>query len=188
MHLIIGLGNPGKKYESTWHNLGWLTVENFRQLADLPQLKKSAKFQAEIASGEINGEKIILAKPLTYMNNSGVSVAKLAQFYKLKPENIIVIHDDKDLVLGNLRLSRDSSAGGHNGVKSIIEHLGSQKFNRVRLGVKTPLLDKMDTADYVLAGWNKTQGKVVSQQTKKAAEATLSIITDGLAKAMNRYN
>ncbi|MFA5124547.1 MAG: aminoacyl-tRNA hydrolase [Patescibacteria group bacterium] len=188
MYLIMGLGNPGKKYESTWHNLGWLTVENFRQLTDLPQFKKSAKFQAEISAGEVNGEKIIVAKPLTYMNNSGISIGALAKFYKIKTENIIIVHDDKDLSLGRLRLSQDSSAGGHNGVKSIIEHLNSQKFLRVRLGVKTPLLDKVSTADYVLMKWNKNEMMAIKEQTKKAAEATLAIITDGLAKAMNQYN
>ncbi|MFA6228198.1 MAG: aminoacyl-tRNA hydrolase [Patescibacteria group bacterium] len=188
MKLIVGLGNPGKKYESTWHNLGWLAVENFRQLTDLPKLKKSTKFQAEISAGEINGEKAVLARPLTYMNNSGISVSALAKFYKIKIEDIIVIHDDKDLALGRLRLSQDSSAGGHNGVKSIIERLGGQKFLRVRLGVKTPLLDRVSTADYVLMKWAKDEKTAVKEQTKKAATATLSILTDGLTKAMNQYN
>ena len=188
MYLIAGFGNPGKKYEQTWHNLGWLAVENFRQLAVLPKMKKSAKFLAEISSGAINGEKVIAARPLTYMNNSGASVAKLAKFYKIKNENIIIIHDDKDLALGKLRLSHDSSAGGHNGVKSIIEHLASQKFSRVRLGVKTPLLDKIPTADYVLMKWSGSEKAIVKEQTKKAAAAALDIIIDGLPRAMNRHN
>jgi PTH1 family peptidyl-tRNA hydrolase len=188
MKLIIGLGNPGKKYEHTWHNLGFLAVENFRQLSDLPKFKKSAKFQAEVSNGDFNGEKIILARPQTFMNNSGQSVVALTHYYKLQPKDIIVIHDDLDLPLERIRLGWNSSAGGHNGIKSIIELLGTQAFFRIKLGIATELLKKIAPADYVLTSWNKDEKTLVERQIKNAAEATRNILESGLEKSMAKWN
>lgn len=188
MKLIIGLGNPGKKYESTWHNLGFLAIDQLLAQHDLGQLKKSWRFKAEILKAEIYGASVLLAKPQTFMNNSGQAAAAIAKYHKIKNEDVIVIHDDLDLPLGKIRLSHDSSAGGHNGIKSIIEHLGNQKFIRVRIGIKTERLSQMEAADYVLLGWNKKDTAIIEEQTKKAASAAVSIIGEGLAKAMNEWN
>jgi PTH1 family peptidyl-tRNA hydrolase len=191
MKLIVGLGNPGKKYERTWHNLGWLTLEALAEFCETGKFKKSAKFQAEVTEITINGEKIILAKPQTFMNLSGESVATIASFYKIKPQDVIVIHDDIDLALGRIKISQDSASGGHNGIKSIIEKLGTKDFIRVKVGVKSLDEDKlknMDTADYVLSGWNRNEKPIVTEQIKKAGEAALAIIESGIESAMNQYN
>jgi len=188
MKLIVGLGNPGKKYDRTWHNLGFSAVEDLRRILDLPAFKKSIKFKAEVSVGMIGQEKILLAKPLTFMNNSGDSVSALASFYKIKPADIIVIHDDLDLPLGKIRLAADSSAGGHNGLKSIIEKLGTKNFSRVKIGIKTPSLEKIEAADYVLTAPVKGEETQVKEQIKKAAEAARDILAIGLTKSMNKWN
>jgi len=188
MKLIIGLGNPGKKYESTWHNLGFLIIDQLLISHDLGKLKRSWRFKAELLKAEFYGEGVIFVKPQTFMNNSGQVVAAIAKFYKITPQDIIVIHDDLDLPLGKIRISHDSSAGGHNGVKSIIEKLGSQNFIQLKIGIRSELLEQMDSADYVLMRWQKNESKTVLGQIKKAAEATTDIINLGLKKAMNRWN
>lgn len=188
MKLIVGLGNPGKKYEHSWHNFGFAALEEAREIFGLPPLKKSARFRAELSEGLFEGEKIILAKPLTYMNNSGESVKALAGFYKIKPAEIIVIHDDLDLPLSKIRLAKDSSAGGHNGVKSIIEQLATKDFLRIKIGVKTNLLEKIPAEDYVLAAPDKTERPAAKKQIKNAAEAAKDIVELGLEKAMNKWN
>lgn len=188
MKLIIGLGNPGKKYAGTWHNLGFSAVEELREVLDLPAFKKSAKFQADVSDGAYGQEKIILAEPLTYMNNSGNSVKAMANFYKIKPTDIVVIHDDIDLPLGKIRLATNSSAGGHNGVKSIIERLGTKNFNRVKIGIKTERLNKVDAADYVLEKIPSANRKTANEAIKKAVSALETAIVMGYERAMNEYN
>ncbi|MFA5020788.1 MAG: aminoacyl-tRNA hydrolase [Patescibacteria group bacterium] len=188
MKLIVGLGNPGKKYDRSWHNLGFSAAEELRRILDLPAFKKSIKFKAEVSAGSDGQEKLILAKPLTFMNNSGDSVSALASFYKIKPADIIIIHDDLDLPLGKIRLAADSSAGGHNGLKSIIEKLGTKNFNRVKIGIKTPGLEKIEAADYVLTTPIKSDRIQVKEQIKKAAEAARDLLAIGLAKSMNKWN
>lgn len=191
MKLIIGLGNPGKKYERTWHNLGWLALDALADFCETPKFKKSAKFQAEITEIAINGEKIILAKPQTFMNLSGDSVSIIAKFHKIKPQDIIIIHDDIDLSLGRLRISQNSASGGHNGIKSIIEKLGTKDFIRIRIGCKSlddNKLKNIETADYVLTNWSQQEKTLVEEQTKKAGEAALAIIEFGRELATNQYN
>jgi len=188
MKLIVGLGNPGKKYGGTWHNLGFAAIDEIRADFNLPILRKSARFQAFVSEGSFEKEKVILAQPLTYMNNSGESAKALASFYKIKPADIIVIHDDIDLPLGKIRLAKDSSAGGHNGIKSIIEQLGTKNFSRIKIGIKTAELEKMEAADYVLTAWDKGEKKTVLGQLKNAAEAAKDILESGLEKAMNKWN
>lgn len=188
MKLIVGLGNPGNKYSETWHNLGFSAVDELRELLDLRMFKKSTKFQADISEGTYGEEKIILAKPLTFMNNSGDCVQAISSFYKIKPTDLIVIHDDIDLALGKMRLAIDSSAGGHNGIKSIIEKLGSKNFNRIKIGIKTAQLELMDAADYVLIKPAKEDRYQAKEQITNAAEASKDILDMGLSSAMNKWN
>jgi len=188
MKLIIGLGNPGKKYEQTWHNLGFEAVEKIRKSLAWPEFKKSVKFKAVITKGELNGETIILTQPQAFMNNSGLSAAALANYFKIKPADIIVIHDDLDLPLGKIRLTTNSSAGGHNGLKSIIEKLGTKNFLRAKIGIRSEALNKIDPADFVLMGWNKKDQKTVAEITGQAVQAVQDILGLGLTKAMNKWN
>jgi peptidyl-tRNA hydrolase, PTH1 family len=187
MKLVVGLGNPGKQHNNTWHNIGFMTIDVLADILNAPKAKKSTKLKAEVM--EIAGdEKIILAKPLTFMNLSGVSVAALAKFYKIKTKDTIIIQDDLDLPLGKIRLAYNSSAGGHNGIKSIIEHLKTQEFCRVKIGIGTEKLKLMDPADYVLGTIAGDQEKIIKTQVEKSAEAVLEAIKTSPTRAMNQYN
>lgn len=146
MKLIVGLGNIGKEYDETRHNAGFMTIDHFAEKHGFEFNKQ--KFDALIADGGVNGEKVILAKPTTYMNESGRSVRQIVDFYKLDPEDVLVVHDDMDLPTGRLRLRQKGSAGGHNGIKSIIAHLGTEKFKRLRIGIDHP--EKQKVVDWVL--------------------------------------
>ena len=166
MYLIVGLGNPEKELATTRHNTGFLVIDKL--LADSEaDTKFDKKANAEVAKANIDKKRVLLAKPLTYMNNSGTAVQTLLKFYKLKPENLIVIHDDKDIPLGETRVQSDRGPAGHNGVKSIIEHLGTQNFMRIRVGVAPDNQDKIkDTANFVLGKF--TAGEI--KKLKKVAE------------------
>lgn len=179
--LIVGLGNPGKKYEDTWHNLGFSVLDKLAE----EKFRKSVKFQAETAE-KTGKEKIILAKPLAFMNNSGVAVKTLMKFHRIAPSDLIVIHDDLDLPLGKIRIVSDSSAGGHNGVSSIIKSLGTKKFTRVKIGIKTDKLEKTDPADYVLEKTGKK--KILSEVADKAIQAIEIILENSVESAMNKFN
>ena len=170
MKLIIGLGNPGKEYERTRHNTGFLVVDKIATDLSLV-FKLDKKMKAEVAKNT----KIILAKPQTFMNESGVAIRALVDFYKIKPANIIVIHDDKDIPLGEFRDQTDRSAAGHNGVKSIIEHLGTQNFRRIRIGVATPEMKKYDDqADFVLGKFSKEEFIILNKTLSEVATKLLS--------------
>ncbi len=166
MKLIVGLGNPGKEYLCTRHNVGFMIVDQLATSYKL-QATSSAKHKAEIFKGEIDGKRAILAKPLTYMNESGVAVQALLNFYKLTPNDLIVIHDDKDIPLGETRVQRDRGAAGHNGVVSIIEHVGTKNFTRIRVGIApspangTEAAPIDNTADFVLGKLSKTEQTVL---------------------------
>lgn len=136
MKLIIGLGNPGKQYENTRHNAGFVVLDEVAKLLSFSEFKLEKKFNAEICEGAVNGEKIILAKPQTFMNLSGQSVQSIMQFFKIPIEDLKVIHDDLDIELGKFKISTDSSSAGHNGVTSIFETLGTQKITRIRVGIE----------------------------------------------------
>ncbi|EKE19725.1 MAG: Peptidyl-tRNA hydrolase, partial [uncultured bacterium] len=136
MKLIIGLGNPGKQYENTRHNAGFIVLDEITGSFSFPEFESNKKFNAQISEGTIGNEKIILAKPETFMNLSGKSVQAIMQFFKIPIENLIVIHDDLDIELGAFKISTDSSAAGHNGVTSIFETLGTQKITRIRVGIE----------------------------------------------------
>jgi len=155
MKLIIGLGNPDKKYQNTRHNIGFIMLDYFfdewLKAEGFTPWNENRKFQAMISEGKLNGEKIILAKPLSYMNNSGESAQTLTSFYKIEPRDLIVIHDEIDLIFGNYKIQADKSSAGHKGIESIIEKLGTQAFTRVRVGIgKADKQKQGDTAGFVL--------------------------------------
>ncbi|HRY82302.1 MAG TPA: aminoacyl-tRNA hydrolase [Candidatus Moranbacteria bacterium] len=135
MKIIIGLGNPEKKYENTRHNTGFLMLDKIKEKWNFPEFEFNKKFDAEISKGEINNKEILLVKPQTFMNLSGTAVKSILDFYKLTPEDIVVIHDDIDIALGKYKIATDSSSAGHNGVQNIIDQLGTQKFKRIRVGI-----------------------------------------------------
>lgn len=185
MKIIAGLGNPGAKYAGTRHNVGFSVID---ELAERHKIGMSAgKHKAIMGKGIIDGEKVILAMPQTYMNLSGESVRALMDFYKCTPEDLIVVYDDIDLDVGKLRIREKGSAGGHNGMKNIILHTGSQEFVRIRVGVgKKP--DRMDLADYVLSRFDKDELPFMRESCTKACEAVETILSDGAVAAMNRFN
>lgn len=185
MKIIIGLGNPTAKYSGTRHNIGFAVIDEISKQHNIDVSTK--KHKALIGKGVISGEKVILVKPLTYMNLSGESVREIVDYYKCTNEDIIVIYDDVSLAVGKLRLRPKGSAGGHNGIKSIIAHLGTDVFKRIRVGVgEKP--NKMDLADYVLGRFVKEELPYMNDSTKNACEAISVIIEDGIDQAMNKFN
>lgn len=185
MYIIAGLGNPGPKYENTRHNVGFEAVD---VLADKLGIEiRERKHRAFCGKGIFQGEKVLILKPQTFMNLSGESIRDAADFYKAEPAHIIVVYDDVSLDAGQLRIRAKGSAGGHNGMKSIIAHLGSQEFPRVKIGVgQKP--DQMDLADYVLGRFSKGDREVMYDAVNDAAEGIKMIIAQGLDAAMNCYN
>lgn len=190
MKLIIGLGNPGKKYQTTWHNAGFSVLDLWleKNKAEFSKFKPSAKFEAELALSDEVVEKIILAKPQTFMNNSGQAVAALAKFYKLDSNDIWVIHDDIDLPLGKIRISQNSSSAGHNGIKSIIEKLNTQNFTRFRIGIQPNYELRMPTEKFVLQKIDKQSKVVIDQVNQKVTNALDMALDSGVTEAMNQFN
>lgn len=188
MKLVIGLGNPGKDYERTWHNAGFLALEKLADELAAGKFKLEKKFQAEVAAGKLGREKVVLAKPQTFMNESGRAVAAMLKFYKLSVSDLLVIHDDIDLPLGKLRIAKDSSAGGHNGIKSIISSVGSQDFVRIKMGVRTEVTDEMEAADYVLKKINLKDFKYLQEETDQAVQAAVCAMAESPTAAMNKFN
>lgn len=185
-YLIVGLGNPGSKYEGTRHNVGYAALDI---LAEKLHLKVDrVKFQGLMAQGSYQGMKVILLKPTTYMNLSGQSVSAAARFYKIPPEHIIVLSDDISLDPGRLRVRKNGSAGGHNGLKSIISSLGSQEFPRVKIGVGAKPHPDYDLADWVLGTFPKEQKKLMEETYEKAANAALLLMEQGPEAAANKFN
>lgn len=175
MKLIVGLGNPGKKYERTRHNVGWLFLDTL--LPEGERWHTSSRAQAQYAKIELNGKRAELLKPSTYMNDSGVAVAYTAQKDGLKPTDIIIIHDDKDIPLGETRVQTGRGAAGHNGVRSIIEHLGTKEITRIRIGVAPAAGGIADTANFVLGTLTATEQKnlkTVFENVHKELEAWLA--------------
>ena len=185
MYLIAGLGNPTREYEKTRHNVGFEAIDILADKAGTTVTEK--KHKALYGKGYIGGQKVILAKPQTYMNLSGESIREIADFYKIEPENIIILCDDINLSEGQLRIRLKGSAGGHNGLKNIISHLGTQEFPRIRIGVGEKPRG-MDLADYVLGRVPKEQQAVMEEAYRDAAEAACMMIEDGADAAMNHYN
>lgn len=186
MYIIVGLGNPEQKYAGTRHNIGFSAIT---ALADANHISvDTKKHKAMIGKGVIAGQKVILAEPLTYMNLSGESVRELVDYYKIDPaQELIVIYDDINLAPGKLRIRAKGSAGGHNGIKNIIAHLGSQEFARIRIGVgEKP--SGWDLADYVLGRFPKEEEPVIREALEKTTEACEVIMTQDINAAMNRFN
>lgn len=184
--LIVGLGNPGKDYDRTRHNCGFRAIDLLAKQLNCKIDK--AKFQGLYGLSTIDGRKIYLLKPQTYMNLSGRSVLQLSAYFNIPPQQIIVLFDDISLEVGRLRVRPDGSAGGHNGIKSIISELGSNSFPRVKIGVGAKPHPEQDLADWVLSTFSAAEEKLLQPALENAADAALMIIKKGTAETANRYN
>ena len=185
MYIIVGLGNPGKQYEHTRHNVGFEVIDRLAEKHDI--LMTERKHRAFCGKGLISGQKVMLVKPQTFMNLSGESVKSAVDFYQIGTDELIVVYDDVSLSPGQLRIRRSGSAGGHNGIKNIIAQLGTQEFPRVKVGVgEKP--ERMDLADYVLSHFSKGEWEMMEEAFKEAADAVEVMIADGADAAMNRFN
>jgi peptidyl-tRNA hydrolase, PTH1 family len=185
MKLIVGLGNPGKQYEKTRHNVGFDTIDELSiQLnINLDQLK----FKGLLGIGFVGTEKVLLLKPLTYMNLSGESIRAVMDFYDIDVKDLVVIYDDLDIPVGKMRLRQKGSAGGHNGIKSTIAHLGTQEFNRIRIGVDRPQ-NGMSVSNYVLSKFTPEEQPIIQEVIKKSADACQSWLKQPFLQVMNEYN
>ncbi len=186
MFIIVGLGNPGKDYENTRHNVGFDAVDELVDKYNVPESGVQSK--AKVGKGVMDGQKVLLAKPLTFMNLSGEAVRGLVDYYKVDPESeLLIIYDDISLEPGNIRIRKKGSAGGHNGIKSIISHLGTQNFQRIKIGVgEKP--KNWDLADYVLSRFSKEERAIVDESLKNVTHATSLIVQGEIDEAMNLYN
>lgn len=184
MKLIIGLGNPGKEYENTRHNVGFMVID---KLSDFMGITVSnEKFEGVFGKGKYKGEDVILLKPLTYMNNSGQCIQQYMKFFKLDYSDLVVIYDDLDLPTGKLRLRHRGSAGGHNGIKSIIQHINGSVFDRIKVGIdRSPVIK---VADYVLGKFSKEQRVEVERGINLAVDASCLIVEKDFVAAMNQFN
>ena len=186
MYLIAGLGNPGRQYEHTRHNIGFDTVDVLVEEYQVPQ--SGVRCKGMYGKGMIAGEKVILLKPLTYMNLSGESVRGIADYFKIDPESqLIVIYDDIDLEPGQLRIRKKGSAGGHNGIKHIIQQLGTQTFVRIKVGVGAKPKG-WDLADHVLGRFGSNERKLVEEAQERACKAVEMILANSVDAAMNQFN
>lgn len=193
MKLIVGLGNPGRIYARNRHNIGFMCVRHFAKTQGIRFDKKQG--QARIGTGEVAGNKLIVARPQTHMNLSGESVIRLVNKFNISLNDLIVIHDDLDLPLGKIRLSQGSGSGGHKGVDSIITHLGSLDFPRIKVGIGRPPIIEDSAEDreaevvaYVLNDFTPEEKKVITEVIPKVSEAILYLLSEGLTAAMNKYN
>ena len=184
--LLVGLGNPGTQYENTRHNVGFLVADELaeRQNAPIQRLK----FKALTNLLTISGEKVLVMKPVTYMNLSGEAVRQAVDFYKIPPERVLVVSDDTALAVGRLRIRKGGSAGGHNGLKNIIQHLGTDQFPRVKVGVGNKPRPDSDMAAWVLGKFTGPDREAIEAAVKKAADAVTCLIEQGADKAMAQFN
>lgn len=185
MKLIVGLGNPGERYEDTRHNVGFQVIDALAQKAGIALT--SNKFGGEFGQGSVRGEKAALLKPQTYMNCSGDSVGPAARFYKVTGEDLIVVHDELDMPLGRLQLKKGGGTGGHHGLDSIVDRLGTDDFVRIRLGIGKPEA-KERTVGHVLGGFGRDEAPLWKEVSERAVAAIEALLKVGLAKAMNDFN
>lgn len=185
MKLIVGLGNPGKQYEQTRHNIGFIVIDKIADKLNI-QLDQ-AKFKGLFGTGLVEGEKVLLLKPLTYMNLSGESIRAIMDYYQIETEDILVIYDDLDLPAGRIRLRQRGSAGGHNGIKSTIHHLGTQEFNRIRVGIGRPS-NGMAITNYVLGRFAEEELGSIQEAAERSADACIEWIKKPFLQVMNTYN
>ena len=188
MIIIIGLGNLGEKYKNTWHNIGFWAVDEFWRDHNFPAFSLDKEFKALVSKKILGNETIVLAKPQTYMNLSGRSARALADFYKVNLKNLVVVHDDIDLLLGKMKMSVDSGSAGHKGVESVFQELGGQNFIRLRIGISPELKKTRKAEDFVLRKFGKREMKTAKDIVKNASEVLKLLITEGVEKAMNKYN
>ena len=185
MYLIAGLGNPSRTYEGTRHNIGFTMIDAIGNKFGIDVTTK--KHKALVGRGMIDGMRVILAKPQTYMNLSGESIREITDFYKIETENIIIIYDDISLDVGQLRIRKKGSAGGHNGVKNIIAHLGTQEFPRIKVGIGNKP-EGWDLADYVLSKYTKAEQEALEEASEGVIGAVKLMLMDDIEAAMNKYN
>jgi peptidyl-tRNA hydrolase, PTH1 family len=185
MKLVVGLGNPGSEYRETRHNIGFLVADELARRWRIDSWRE--QFEALAVKTRVGEEAVVLAKPLTFMNLSGQAVAGLAGFYKIEPADVFVVTDDVALPLGRLRARREGGAGGHNGLKSLIQHLGTQAFPRVRVGVGRGD-SRRDLADHVLGRFEAAERETVSAAVLRAADASEAFLSDGIERVMNVFN
>jgi PTH1 family peptidyl-tRNA hydrolase len=188
MILIVGLGNPGKKYSHTRHNIGFQILGDFREKNNFSAFRISKKFQAEISENKIANKKIVLAKPQTFMNESGKAVKALVNFYKTAPENLWIIHDDIDIPLGKIRISKGRTSAGHKGVQSTINELKTKNFTRIRIGISPKNGKPKNTERFVLQKFTKEEESALKGAVGKTTEAIEFALKNGLEKSMNEYN
>ena len=193
MKLIVGLGNPGRGYAHNRHNIGFICLSHFARIQGIRFDKKQG--QARTGAGEVANNKVIVAKPQTYMNLSGQSVNRLVKKFNISLNDLIIIHDDLDLPLGKIRIRQGGSSGGHNGIESIIAHLGSQDFTHIKVGIGRPPPTEGSTEDkeeevvaHVLTDFTPEEKETATQIITKVSEAILYLLTEGFTAAMNRYN
>ena len=193
MKLIVGLGNPGRSYANNRHNAGFICLSHFARTQGIRFDKKQGR--ARVGTGEVAGNKVVVAKPQTYMNLSGQSVSRLIKKFDINLDDLLVIHDDLDLPLGKIRIRLGGGSGGHNGVDSIINELGSQDFIRLRVGIGRPVKNEGpsefsddEIITYVLGDFTPDEKQIVTQVIPRVTEAILCLLTEGLTAAMNRYN
>jgi peptidyl-tRNA hydrolase, PTH1 family len=183
--IVCGLGNPGREYEDTRHNVGFLVVDALASALRIPLVQE--KFEGVLGQGNAFDDKVLLLKPQTFMNLSGQSLGPAARFYKVGPEDVLVIHDELDLPLGRLQLKGGGGSGGHNGLKSILSSWGEDGFARLRLGIGKPEGGRDQTSGHVLSGFGPNRAEA-QELIQRATEAALCWLKDGLATAMNRHN
>lgn len=181
MKLVVGLGNPGREYKNTRHNVGFMVLDNY-----LGKVNWKTKMENYYYTDEINGEQIIFIKPLTYMNLSGLSVNKIVKFFKIEMKDILVIQDDLDMSVGTYKIKRNSSSGGHNGIKSIIQELNSEEFGRLKIGIGKS--SQMPTDKYVLAKFSTDEMKSIEENMETYKQIVDSFIKNGIEEAMSLYN
>ena len=184
--LLVCLGNPGKQYENTRHNIGFLTADEIERRSGV----KINKLRYRALTGEVKlgGQRVLVLKPQTYMNLSGEAVKLAGAFYKIPPERVIVISDDVSLPLGKLRIRANGSAGGHNGLKNIIQHLGTDAFPRIKVGVGAPAHPEHEMVDWVIGNFTPAEKKVVAEAVGRAADAVECLIEKGVSEAQNKFN
>ncbi|MGX6446295.1 aminoacyl-tRNA hydrolase [Neobacillus sp. K501] len=185
MKLIVGLGNPGKQYENTRHNIGFDVIDALSDKFSIPL--NQSKFKGLYGMGVHKGEKVVLLKPLTYMNLSGESIRAVSDYYQIDIEDIVIIYDDLDLPVGKIRLRQKGSAGGHNGIKSTVAHLGTQEFNRIRIGIDRPK-NGMKVPDYVLGRFYDEEKPFTQEAVKKSAAACEAWLEKPFLQVMNEFN
>lgn len=184
MKVIAGLGNPGEKYAYTRHNIGFMVIS---ELADRFKVNSSYKFDGLVGDFFFGGEKIILFQPMKYMNTSGQPIFKLMDYFQIEPEDLLVIHDDLDLELGRMRFKQNGSSGGHNGIKSIINNLGTNEFKRLKIGIGRPP-ENLPVPDFVLTTFQGEEKDISKKVVEEAASAVELMLKENIMKAMNKYN